>query len=42
VQCLTRLDIVAVYTAGDLNDPFLVQALHMERVAGTVIKAVRG
>lgn len=42
VQCLTRLDIVAVYTAGDLNDPSLVQALHMERVAGTVIKAVRG
>ncbi len=40
VQCQSRLDIVAVYTAGGLDAPFLVQTLHMERVAGTLIKAV--
>lgn len=38
IQCYTRLDIVAVYTAGDL-DTAKVAALHMERVAGTLIKA---
>lgn len=40
LQCQTRLDVVAVYTAGALADPGLIQAMHMERVAGTVIKAV--
>ncbi|MBK9755881.1 MAG: hypothetical protein IPO88_20750 [Nannocystis sp.] len=39
IQCATRLDIVAVYTAGALAAPFEVSTMHLERVAGTVIKA---
>ena len=37
IQCATRLDAVAVYTAGDL-DTGKVVSLHLERVAGTLIK----
>lgn len=38
IQCYTRLDVVAVYTAGDLDSPSKVASLHLERVAGTLIK----
>ena len=40
IQCKTRLDVVAVYTAGGLDNAALVQTMHMERVAGTLIKGV--
>jgi hypothetical protein len=38
LQCATRLDVVGVYTAGALQSPFEVATLHLERVAGTLIK----
>lgn len=38
IQCYTRLDVVAVYTAGVLDNPSKVESLHLERVAGTLIK----
>lgn len=38
IQCATRLDVVGVYTAGALQPPCEVATLHLERVAGTLIK----
>lgn len=38
IQCTTRLDVVGVYTAGALQPPCEVATLHLERVAGTLIK----
>lgn len=38
IQCYTRLDVVAVYSAGTLDSPSKVESLHLERVAGTLRK----